>query len=237
MKYKFFFKGYTALWPITNHTISHWLGPIFARFCLFNHFSSNVRSQFMALKRVANINGCHSLTVGRKYKSRHSLESRHWYLSSDAIKIYYWQMKSYLYKGYILPKKSIFFRATSLWPITNQTFSLWLVPIFAHFCSFLSFWSSYLFKSSYVSNRLLTSKVLLFFLVRSMLGDRLNISVLSTSWVVIHGEIYSSVESTPPLWKNCHRLCICGKETGHLPPDWKPEQFCLDYWWYLSQIR
>ena len=28
---------------------------------------SNVRLQFMALKQVANINGCHSPTVGRKY--------------------------------------------------------------------------------------------------------------------------------------------------------------------------
>ena len=37
----------------------------------------NVKHQFMALKRVAKLNGCHSPTVGRKYKSRYSLESRH----------------------------------------------------------------------------------------------------------------------------------------------------------------
>ena len=38
---------------------------------------SNVKHQFMALKRVAKLNGYHSPTVGRKYKSRHLLESRH----------------------------------------------------------------------------------------------------------------------------------------------------------------
>ena len=37
----------------------------------------NVKHQFMALKRGANLNGCHSLTVAQKYKSRYSLESRH----------------------------------------------------------------------------------------------------------------------------------------------------------------
>ena len=36
---------------------------------------SKVKLQFMALKRVANLNCCHSPTVGRKYKSRYLLES------------------------------------------------------------------------------------------------------------------------------------------------------------------
>ena len=38
---------------------------------------ANVKHQFMALKRVAKLNGYHSPTVGRKYKSRYSRESRH----------------------------------------------------------------------------------------------------------------------------------------------------------------
>ena len=33
-------------------------------------FYSNVKHHFMALKLVTNLNGCHSPTVGQKYKSR-----------------------------------------------------------------------------------------------------------------------------------------------------------------------
>ena len=51
----------------------------------------------MALKRVAKLNGYHSLTVGRKYKSRYWLESRHWDLSGDAINFSYWQMKLFFW--------------------------------------------------------------------------------------------------------------------------------------------
>ena len=43
----------------------------------------------MALKRVDKPNGCHSLTVGRKYKSMYWLERRHWDLSSDATSFPY----------------------------------------------------------------------------------------------------------------------------------------------------
>ena len=39
----------------------------------------------MALKRVANLIGCHSLTVGKKYKSGYLIESRHRDLSIDVI--------------------------------------------------------------------------------------------------------------------------------------------------------
>ena len=38
---------------------------------------SNVKHQFMVLKRVAKLNGYQSPTVGQKYKSKYSLESRH----------------------------------------------------------------------------------------------------------------------------------------------------------------
>ena len=55
-----------------------------------------------------------------------------------------------------------------------------------------------------------------------MLGGGLDISVLATSWIVIDGAIDSSVELTPPLWKNRHRLCIYVKETGHIPPASNP---------------
>ena len=68
----------------------------------------------MALKRVAKLNGYHLRTVGREYKSRYWLESRHWDLSSDAINFSYWHMK-FVFKGYILPKQSTFFRVTTLW--------------------------------------------------------------------------------------------------------------------------
>ena len=44
---------------------------------LFDVILGNVKHQFMALKRVAKLNGYHSPTVGRKYKSRYLLESRH----------------------------------------------------------------------------------------------------------------------------------------------------------------
>ena len=43
----------------------------------------------MALKRVGEFYGCHSQTVGQKYKSRYSLESRHRDLSSDDINFSY----------------------------------------------------------------------------------------------------------------------------------------------------
>ena len=79
-----------------------------------------------------------------------------------------------------------------------------------------------MFKSSRVRNQLLTYEVFLLFLVRYMLGDRLNISVLATSWFVIHGAIESSVESITPLWNKHHRLCIYGKETGHISPALNP---------------
>ena len=52
----------------------------------------NVKHQFMSLKRLAKLNDYHSSTVGRKYKSRYWLESRHWYPSSDAINFSYSQM-------------------------------------------------------------------------------------------------------------------------------------------------
>ena len=63
-------------------------------FCLFIYYIQidNVKYQFMALKRVAKINGYHSPTVGQKYKSMYWLESRHWDLSSDAINFSYWRM-------------------------------------------------------------------------------------------------------------------------------------------------
>ena len=49
----------------------------------------NVKHQFMALKRVANINGYHSPTVEKKYKSSYWLESRHLDISSDAVNFSY----------------------------------------------------------------------------------------------------------------------------------------------------
>ena len=72
----------------------------------------------MALKRVGEFYGCHSQTVGQKYKSRYSLESRHRDLSSDDINFSYCHPKKN--KAYILPKNQLFF-VTTLWPITNHT--------------------------------------------------------------------------------------------------------------------
>ena len=54
-----------------------------------NTNQGHVKHQFMALKRVAKLNGYHSPTVGRKYKSRCLLESRHCDLSSDANNVSY----------------------------------------------------------------------------------------------------------------------------------------------------
>ena len=75
-------------------------------------------------------NGYHSPTIGRKYKSRYWLESRHGDLSSDAINFSYGHMKVFL--GYILPKKSIFFRVTTLWITINHPVWAWnrnFIPI------------------------------------------------------------------------------------------------------------
>ena len=47
----------------------------------------------MALKQVAKLNGCHLPTVGREYKSRYLLGSRHLDLSSDAINFSCWHVK------------------------------------------------------------------------------------------------------------------------------------------------
>ena len=69
----------------------------------------NVKHQFMPLKMVAKLNGYHSLKVGRKYKSRYRLESRHLDLSSDASNFSYWHMIGYFCMVYILPKKSTVF--------------------------------------------------------------------------------------------------------------------------------
>ena len=57
----------------------------------------NVKHQFMALNRVAKLNGYHSTAVGRIYKSRHLLESRHRDLSSDAINFSCRHMKGYFF--------------------------------------------------------------------------------------------------------------------------------------------
>ena len=85
----------------------HLLGFIpYTSFCLFDPFTDicNVKHGFMALKRVAELNGNHSPTVGRKYKSRYWIEIRHWDLSSDPINFSYWHMKGYFFKGYIYQK-------------------------------------------------------------------------------------------------------------------------------------
>ena len=112
----------------TNNFLSH-LRTSFRINILWSNKYDNVKHQFMALKRESNLNGYHSPTVRRKYKSRYSLESRHWYISSDAIIFSYWYMKGYLFKGYILPKQSNFYRVTTVWLIINH-------PIWAWNCDF-----------------------------------------------------------------------------------------------------
>ena len=56
----------------------------------WSKYSCNVKHPFMALKRVAKLNGYHSLTVWQKYKSRYWLEIRHWHISCDYINFSYW---------------------------------------------------------------------------------------------------------------------------------------------------
>ena len=62
-------------------------------------FYGNVKHQFMDLKRVAKLNEYHSPEVGRKYKSKYWIESRHWDLSNHAINFSYWHMKGYFLKA------------------------------------------------------------------------------------------------------------------------------------------
>ena len=93
------------LWPTSDWTYRH----IIKHKYLITINSGNLRSQFTALKRVANINGCHSPTFRRKYKSRYSLESRHWYLSSDAINFHYFHTKGYFLKATFDQNNQLFF--------------------------------------------------------------------------------------------------------------------------------
>ena len=58
----------------------------------------------MVLKREANLNGCHSPTVGRKYKSSYPLGGGHKDISTNAINFYSLHIKGFL-KVYVLPKK------------------------------------------------------------------------------------------------------------------------------------
>ena len=76
--------------------------------CGNQYRTSNIRSQFIALKQVAKLDGCHSPTVGRKYKSRYLLESRHWDISSDAINFSYWRIRLFSF-GLHFTQKTDFF--------------------------------------------------------------------------------------------------------------------------------
>ena len=59
-------------------------------------------------RKQPKLNGYHSLTVGRKHKSRYSLGSRHWDIFSDAIKFSYWHMKGYFLKATFYQKIDFF---------------------------------------------------------------------------------------------------------------------------------
>ena len=96
-------------WPLDMNRMSERLPcTVRLKWTIATFIPNNVKHHFMALKRVAKLNGYHSPTVGRKYKSRYSLESIHWDLSSDAVSFSYWQMKGCFFKA-IFAQKSTFF--------------------------------------------------------------------------------------------------------------------------------
>ena len=85
-----------------------------------------VISHFMALKWISNLNGCHSPTVGQKYKSRYSLENKHWDISSDYI-FFLINTQKVLFKSNLqMTKNSTFFQVTTFWLIVNHPVWDWI---------------------------------------------------------------------------------------------------------------
>ena len=148
----------------------------------------------MTLKRLAKLDGCHSQTVKREYKSRYLLESRHWDLSSDTISFFHWHVKGYFILRSILQNKTTSFRVNTLWPITNHTISHWLGPIFTRFCHFNRHIFSNIHVSAMYSLYFLSHWDLCIFYIKSSTWHH-----ISTFWLFLN----------PKKWcRSCVHPCI-----------------------------